>query len=313
MRGLRRAAAAGVAGVLGAVAGVMAARGGSEPAAAPLRVAVTEADIESIVRAVGGPDVQTFHLFRGCILRRDLEVERAVAEKLADADAIVWTGFFNESRAVYAWLERLPAGRREGLRPPVWIDVSRDAARVNVPTSSCDSYVELQFMPGDPFFWLNPENGAVIAGNVASGLARIRPDRRRAYEANAQAFAADLAQRIAAWKTELAAVSQLKVFSAQCGWQNFTRLGGPRIMACRATPGQLAPPERLALQLGALDLDVILVDPNTPLEYGEAFRRHTRARVVEVASSIADLPPGATYFTLFENLLRALRPGPSGQ
>lgn len=306
-------AAVGLAGMLVLAVGAVVARGGSGSAERPIRVAVTEADIESIVQAVGGPDVQTFHLFRGCILRRGLEVDPRVADRLATAEAVVWSGFFNESRAVFSWLEQLPADRRDGLHPPAWIDVSRDAARVNVPASSCDSYVELQYMPGDPFFWLNPENGAVIARNVAEGLARLRPARRQVYEANAQAFVQDLTRRIAGWKTELAARGALKVFSAQCGWQNFTRLGGPRIMACRTTPGQLAPPERLAMQLRDLDLDVILVDPNTPPEYGEAFRRHTRARVVEVASSIADLPPGATYVTLFDNLLTALRPGPSGR
>jgi ABC-type Zn uptake system ZnuABC Zn-binding protein ZnuA len=272
-----------------------------------IQVAVTEADIEAIVKAVGGDEVTTTHLFRGCILRPHLGVRAEAGERLASAEAIVWTGFFNESRAVHAWLEALPAGRRAALDPPTWVDVSHDVQRVNVPVSACDGYLELQFMPGDPFFWLNPENGAVIARNVAEGLARLRPARRSIFEANAATFARDLESRIQVWKRELELVSELRVFSAQCGWQNLSRIGGPHFMACRKNPGNLPRADALAAQLATLELDVILVDPNTPGEYAEAFRKATTAEVIEVPSSIADLAGATTYPALFDNLVEKLR------
>ena len=97
------------------------------------------------------------------------------------ADAVVWSGLFHESAAIHAAVERLPAERRAKLSRPHWIDVSQGATRVNVPTSSCEGFVEIQFMHGDPFFWLNPENGAVIARNVAEGLGRVRPEHAEMY------------------------------------------------------------------------------------------------------------------------------------
>ena len=272
----------------------------------PLRVAVTEADIEAIVTAVGGEDVATFHLFRGCILRADLEVRADVGQQLAGAEAILWTGFFNESRAVQAWLDALPAERRSKLQTPAWIDVSHGVKRVNVPVSACDGYLELQYMPGDPFFWLNPENGAVIARNVVEGLSQLRPARRAYYEANAEAFTLDLERRIEGWKAELATLAGLKVFSAQCGWQNLSHLGGPHFMACRKNPGQLRPPHELATQLAPLGLDVIIVDPNTPAGYAEAFRSATTAEVVVIPSSIADIPGAGTYPVLFDTIVDTL-------
>jgi ABC-type Zn uptake system ZnuABC Zn-binding protein ZnuA len=272
----------------------------------PLRVAATEADIEAIVAAVGGEDVTTFHLFQGCILRAGLGVRPEVEQQLAGAEAIVWTGFFNESRAVQAWLDALPAERRSTLQTPAWIDVSHGVQRVNVPASECDGYVELQYMPGDPFFWLNPENGTTIARNVAEGLSQLRPARRAQFEANADAFIRDLEQRIEGWKAELAPLSGLKVFSAQCGWQNLSRLGGPHFMACRKNPGQLRPPDELAAQLAPLGLDVIIVDPNTPAGYAEAFRSATTAEVVVIPSSIADIPGARTYPALFDTIVDTL-------
>jgi ABC-type Zn uptake system ZnuABC Zn-binding protein ZnuA len=272
----------------------------------PLRVAATEADIGAIVAAVGGEDVATFHLFQGCILRPNLEVRAEVTQQLATAEAIVWTGFFNESRAIQTWLEALPEDRRSRLEPPTWIDVSLGVQRVNVPVSECDGYLELQYMPGDAFFWLNPENGTVIARNVAEGLSQLRPARRGVYEANAEAFIRDLERRISEWKTELAPLTGLKVFSAQCGWQNLSRLGGPHFMACRKNPGQLRPPEELAAQLAPMGLDVIIVDPNTPAGYAEAFRATTTAEVVVIPSSIADIPGARTYPALFDTIVDTL-------
>ena len=281
---------------------------GSAPSAAAtrIRVAVVTADLAAIVHRVGGADVATTSLFKGCILRQGLEVEAVALEDLFAADAVVWSGLFHESAAIHAAVERLPAERRAKLARPHWIDASQGATRVNVPTSSCEGFVEIQFMHGDPFFWLNPENGAVIARNVAAGLGRVRPERAETYAANAEAFAAEMSANVARWRTELAPLADVKVFVAQCGWANLASLGGPVFMTCRTTPGTLARPEVLAEQVVAQGVPIVVVDPNTPAEYAETFRSRTRAAVVVIPSSIADLPGVKTYPALFDNLVQRL-------
>jgi ABC-type Zn uptake system ZnuABC Zn-binding protein ZnuA len=272
-----------------------------------LAVAVTVPDIESIVKAVGGPDIATFSLLRGCILRRDLLVEADVTGRLLTADAVVWTGFFGESSAIAATVERLPQEQRAALRQPAWIDVSRDAARINVPISSCEGYVEPQFMYGDPFFWLNPSNGRVIARNVADGLARLRPERRQFYADNAERFATALDAAVVRWTQELAELKSFRVFATQCGWQNLAQLGGPTFLTCRRSPGTLDEPEALAEQLNAQSVNLIIVDPKTPPKYAEVFRARTKAKVVTVPSSIGSLPGDRTYSRLFDNFIQVLR------
>lgn len=273
---------------------------------AVLAVAVTVPDIEAIVKAVGGPDVATFSLLRGCILRRDLLVEADVTGRLLTADAVVWTGFFGESSAIAATLDRLSPQQRVELRQPAWIDVSRDATRINVPVSSCEGYVEPQFMYGDPFFWLNPRNGRVIARNVADGLARLRPERRQFYADNADRFAEALDADITRWIHELAELRSFRVFSTQCGWQNLAQLGGPTFLSCRTSPGTLDAPETLAGQLDAQSVSLIIVDPNTPPKYAEVFRARTKAKVVTVPSSIGSLPDNRSYSALFDNFIQVL-------
>jgi len=285
--------------------GALAARAAVAAPADRLVVAVTEADVESIVKAVGGEAVDTFSLFRGCILRKDLMVEPAVRERLLKADVVVWTGFFNESAAIHEsvkLLDKVP----EGFKRPTWIDVSRGAHRVNVPVSSCEGYVEVPFMYGDPFFWLNPRNGKVIARNVAEELAVLRPAKRSTFLANAEAFRKALNKDIERWQAELAPIAKLKVFSAQCGWQNFSQIGGPTFATCKGTPGQLPAPQVLAEHVQEMGCQIVLVDPNTPAEYGRVFREHTTASVVEVPSSIAELKGASRYGELFDNIVKKL-------
>lgn len=279
-------------------------------AAAPgrLAVAVTVDDVEAIAKAVGGDQVEPFTLFKGCILRKDLAVEKSATGRLLKADAVVWTGFFNESAAIYDAVRAAEKAGAKVERKPDWIDVSRGAIRINVPASKCEGYIEMSFMHGDPFFWLNPKNGAVIARNLAEGFGDLRPEKRDYFMANAEAFSKSLDTDIERWKRELEPLAGLRVFSAQCGWQNFSQIGGPSFAACKGTPGQLPSPATLVDHVKQLKVDVILVDPNTPPEYGRAFREGTKAKVIEVPSSIENLSgQPRTYTALFDNLVRALQ------
>jgi len=293
--------------VFGAVAVMLVCLSPSAAERGKIRVAVTEPDIASIVQAVGGSQVEAFPLFKGCILRKDLAVEPAAKGKLASADAVVWTGFLNESAAIDACVATLPAQSASAFGKASWIDVSRDASRVNVPASTCTGYVDASFMSGDPFFWLNPMNGAVIARNAAEGLGDLRPASRAYFLANADAFSRSLQKDIVRWKKELAALGAMRIFSAQCGWQNFSQIGGPTFAACRTKPGVLPTPKRLADEVKSLGVQVVIVDPNTPPAYGRAFRTITKARVVEVPSSVEDLQGAKNYGALFDHLVGVLK------
>ena len=270
-----------------------------------LKVAVTVQDVEAIVKAVGGDQVDSFGLFTGCILRKDLQVEPQVRDRLSKADAVIWTGFFNESAAIYESVKVLDQTQATGR--PLWVDVSRGARRIHVPSSICDGYVEVSFMHGDPFFWLNPRNGAKIAANAAEGLAELRPGKKDYFLKNAAAFQKELETRIEKWQGELKPLKGLRVFSTQCGWQNFSQIGGPTFIVCKQEPGTLPSTAKLVEYVKGAGVQVILVDPNTPPEYGRAFREGTQAKVVEAPSSIEKIQGATAYFALFENLLSILK------
>lgn len=271
-----------------------------------ITVAVAVTDIEPIVKAVGGAQVDTVNLFKGCILRKDLPVEPTAKARLAMAEAIVWTGFMNESAAISDVLRTTGSAVRKGGEPK-WIDVSQGAVRTNQPTSTCFGSIDPAFAAGDPFFWLNPENGGLIARHIAKGLGKLRPASRVLFMANAEAFQKALAKDITRWKAALKPLHGLRVFSAQCGWQNFSPMGGPHFVVCKGTPGELPSPQNLLLHIKQMKAELILVDPNTPVEYTEAFREHSDLKVIEVSSSIETIRGATTYSALFENLIKTLQ------
>jgi len=276
------------------------------PDRARLSVAVAEPDIQAIVMVVGGNEVDTFSLFKGCILRENLMVEPGVKDRLAKASVVVWTGFLNESAAITASLDK-PAIPKKGTGGAKWIDVSKGAARANIPASPCFGNSDPKTMSGDPFFWLNPENGSIIARNVAEGLSVLRPQKRGYFLANANAFKAALAKDILRWKEELKPLRSLRIFSAQCGWQNFSKLGGPVFVVCKGDLGSLPTPEHMVDRVKEMKAQIVIVDPNTPPEYGNAFREKSGARVIEVASSIEKIPGANSYSALFDNFVQALQ------
>ncbi len=282
------------------------ALGAAQPKEGRIAVAVAVSDLEPIVRAVGGSQVDTTNLFKGCILRKDLAVEPGAKARLMASEAVIWTGFLNESAAISAVLREAAAASHKDLDLK-WIDVSKGTARTNLPTSNCSGYVDAAFAAGDPFFWLNPENGGTIARHIARGLADLRPASRAMFMANAASFQKGLAKDSQRWKTALKPLHNLRIFSAQCGWQNFSSMGGPQFVVCKGTPGELPSPQALLAHIRAMKADLILVDPNTPPEYVEAFRERSGLKVLEVSSSIETIHGAVTYSALFDNLIRVLQ------
>ena len=108
----------------------------------------------------------------------------------------------NESAAIFNVLRTAGSTARKGGEPK-WIDVSKGAARTNLPTTSCFGYADPAFVAGDPFFWLNPENGGNIARHIARGLGELRPASRALFMANADTFQKALARDIERWKAAL--------------------------------------------------------------------------------------------------------------
>jgi len=299
----------------GAVAAVLlfACWGGTTLAAegTPLSVAASEPDIEAIVKEVGGNQVETFSLFQGCILKKHLTVDPAAKLKLLGANALVWTGFTPEAGAIRLAVGSLPDSPEKKTWNPAWINLSEGAVQVDPARATgggwCEGDVNEFTVQGDPFFRLNPENGAVMAREVARGLAKLRPGQKAYFEGNADAFAKDLARDIERWKEGLRPLAGVRILCTQCGWQNFAKLGGPELLVCKRKPGCCPTPEALVKHVEEMKVAVILLDPHTMPNHVKALRTVPHVILADVPSSIGDLPGATSYAAIFDNFVEVLQ------
>lgn len=278
---------------------------------APLVVAASEPDIEAIVKEVGGNQVETFTLFQGCILKRHLTVDPAAKMKLLGANVLVWTGFMPEAGAIRLAVGSLPESPQKKTWNPAWINLSKGAVQVDPARATgggwCEGDVNEFTTHGDPFFRLNPENGAVMANEVARELAKLRPDQKAYFEGNADAFAKGLARDIERWKEGLKPLAGVRILCTQCGWQNFAKLGGPELLVCKRKPGCCPTPEALVKHVEEMKVAVILLDPHTMPNHVKALRTVPHVILADVPSSIGDLPGATSYAAIFDNFVEVLQ------
>ena len=295
-----------------AVGFLLACSGVSSLAAegAPLVVAVSEPDIEAIVKEVGGTQVETFTLFTGCILRRQLTVDPAVKSKLLGANVIVWTGFMPEAGAIRLAVGSFPESPEKKSWNPPWINLSEGAVQVDPAHASgggyCEGDVNEFTVHGDPFFRLNPENGGAMAREIAKGLAKLRPASKAYFKVNSETFSKALTSNIAKWKEALKPLAGMRVLCTQCGWENF-KLGGPELLVCKMKPGCCPTPEALVKHVEEMKVDAILLDPHTSPKHADALRKVPNVIIADVPSSIGDITGATGYASLFGNFVEALQ------
>jgi len=84
-------------------------------------------------------------------------------------------------------------------------------------------------------------------------------------------------------------------------------MGGPTFVVCKGTPGVLPTPDILVDHVKEMKAQIVLLDPNTPPQYGKAFRREAGLKVIDVPSSIESIPGAKSYSALFDNVVKSLQ------
>ncbi len=179
----------------GAVALLMLSLGGlGAPGVAPedaaaadkLRVVATTTDLKALAEAVGGDLVEVDSLARGNQNPHDLEVRPSLMVKVRRADLLVINGLDLDQ-----WAEVVVQGANNpNVLPgaPGRVDASRgpaDAGGADHPGGPLDG----RRAPGrQPALHARSRHGAQITANILSGLARLRPQSRPAFEKNRAAF-----------------------------------------------------------------------------------------------------------------------------
>lgn len=202
--------------VLGALAALML--GGAAPAAAALKVVATLQDLGEVARVVGGDAVEVTVLCPGPTDPHYLPAKPSLARALGKADLLLYNGLELE----VGWLPSLiKKARNPKVRPGTNGELDCSAALQNVldvPEGPVDRGQGDIHPLGNPHYTLDPLAMAEVAHIVAHRLAELDPDHAAGYAERADAYAADLAARVPAWREAVAAAREGHVLLYHQTW-----------------------------------------------------------------------------------------------
>jgi ABC-type Zn uptake system ZnuABC Zn-binding protein ZnuA len=188
---VKKARAAVLGGFL--VAGVLATTTiYAQSAASPLRVAATVPELGSLVREVGGDQVEVTVFAKGTEDPHFVEAKPSYVKVLSQADLFCQVGMENEMGWAPLLLQNAGNPRiLPGARG--YLDTSTVITPLDVPTGAVDRSRGDVHASGNPHYLTDPLNGLLVAGLIRDKLGELRPERRTAFQQRYQAFRQRLA------------------------------------------------------------------------------------------------------------------------
>ena len=152
-----------------------------------LSVVTTTPDSKSIAEQIGGERVQVFSLAHGRQDPHFVEAKPSLMMKARRADLFIRIGLDLEIGYERLILE---GSRNRKIRygEPGHLDCSTGVMRLEIPTSKVDR-AEGDIHPfGNPHYWLDPLNAAIMAKTIQERLSQIDPAHDLEYQENFKQF-----------------------------------------------------------------------------------------------------------------------------
>src|SRR5262245_1905576 len=282
-----------------------AAAAAPAPALAKLNVAASTTDLASIAASVGGEQVEVFAIAKPSSDPHRIEALPSYMVKVSRAKVFLKVGL-----GLDQWADAIVDGsRNSGLQ---MVDCSRDVHVLERPTGKVDASMGDVHPDGNPHYWLDPRNGAVVANNIADALAKADPANAAQYHARAEAFGKE-AQ--ATWERDAEAAKKLAshtVFTYHRSWSYFADAFGLEVVnTVEPVPGIPPTAKHLAElvdQAKARKVGLLIQEPYFASDGGKFLTREAGVRQVVEAASCDD-PTAGSYLKHFDTLLGALAGG----
>jgi zinc/manganese transport system substrate-binding protein len=189
------------------------------------------------------------------------------------------------------------------------VDCSAGVHVLERPAGRVDASMGDVHPHGNPHYWLDPRNGAIVARNVAEAFARADPAHAAGYRERAEAFARE-AQ--AAWEQAAAraqAIPARVLFTYHRSWSYFADAFGFEVVdTIEPVPG-IPPTARhladLVAQAKARGVKLLLQEPYFASDGGRFLERQAGVQPVVQSTSCAE-PVAGSYLRHFDEILGVL-------
>ncbi len=269
-------------------------------------VVTSTSDLASITKLVGGELVDVTSLAAGSADPHFVEVLPSYMIKVKKAKVYLRAGLDLDR-----WAQPIIDGSRNASL--LVVDCSQHIAPVNVPTGKVDASMGDIHPRGNPHYWLDPDNGVIIASDIADALQRVDPANAAAYQKGLDDFKAQIEQRMATWLKKAELLKNLEIITYHDTWPYFCRVFGLVVDGfVEPFPGIEPTPSHTAGLIEMIkqrNIHIIGVEPYKSMRTPEAIARATGARVIALPPSVGGAPGADDYYSLFDVLLDRLLEG----
>lgn len=275
----------------------------SANAFAAINVVTTTQDLASIVKEIGGDKVVVVGLAKGYQDPHNVDPKPSFILAVSRADLLIAVGRELE----IAWLPPLiTQSRNAKIQPGAngYLDASGNVKILEIPTGQITRAMGDVHPSGNPHYWLDPNNGRLIAQAIQRKLGDLSPNDRAYF---AQRYA-DFDKRLAAaekrWDATLAPYKGTKIVTYHRSWPNFMdRFGLDVIGYVEPKPGIPPSPTHtmeLIAEMKRQGVRLVVMESYFDAKTPEKIAAQVGGKVVTLAPSVGGEKPATDYIQLFE-------------
>src|SRR6202521_767512 len=187
-----------------------------------VRIMTATTDLASLAQEVGGDKVDVESVARGYQDPHFVDPKPSFLLKLSKAELLIVVGLELE----IGWLPPLitqSSNPRIQVGAPGYLDASRFAKILEIPTGQV-TRAEGDVHPlGNPHYWLDPDNGRRIAKGIATKVSDMDPADRAYFQQREQDFEKRLKESDEKWQAQMKPYVGRKVVSYHRSWPNFAK------------------------------------------------------------------------------------------
>jgi zinc/manganese transport system substrate-binding protein len=276
-------------------------------AMAKFRVAASINDLASIASTVGGDEVEVFSIARSTADTHHIEVLPSYMVKVSRARVYLKVGL-----GLDQWADGIIDGSRNTHL--LAVDCSQNVPVLEKPTQQVNASMGDVHPYGNPHYWPDPRNGAIVAKTIADAFARIDPAHASEYRERAEKFGKEAEET---WKRGKSVADDMpvkEIITYHRSWTYFANAFDFDV-AAEAEPVPGIPPT--GRHLGEVvkiakerRVPVFLQEPWFSSDAGRFLAREAGLRVV-VASPSCDSPAAGSYLSHISELIAKVGGGKS--
>jgi len=270
--------------------------------AGTIKIVTTTTDTRSIAELIGGDKVTVSSIATGYQNPHFVDPKPSYIISLTKADLFVTVGLDLET----GWSPQLLTSSRNNKiqkGSSGYVDASEGMTLLQVPSAINRSEGDIHIY-GNPHYWLDPDNGKIIARNIANGLERVDPSNRAYYEKNLQTFNSTIDARMKDWLNKMAPFKGSRIIAYHNEWVYFeTRFGLHIVDFMEPKPGIPPTPSQLVKvikEINANGVKVIISSPYFTTSSSDVVSKQTGVKELTLATSVGAFDSIKNYYDLFD-------------